>query len=118
LLLPPLMLKTQAKSQRRTSGRFITTMLLLSRGIAKVYYCRMPCDEFEKLEQSFIDVRRQRAEHLAKSTLTPAREEELSRAELKALYDLLDHRVDHGCQRGRTIRLPASRNIGGIIGPY
>jgi hypothetical protein len=91
---------------------------MLSAGITKVYYCRMSCEEFDKLEEVFIDVRRQRAEHSAKSTLTPAREEELSRAELKALYDLLDHRVDHGCQRGRTTRLPASRNIGGIIGPY
>jgi hypothetical protein len=91
---------------------------MLPAGLIKVYYCRMPCEEFQKLEQTFIDVRRQRAGHLAKSTLTPALEEELSRAELKALYDLLDHRADHGCQRGRTTRLPASRNIGGIIGPY
>ena len=93
-------------------------MLILPARVVRVYYCRMPCEEFEKLEQAFIDVRRQRAEHLAESTLTTAREEELSRAELRALYDLLDHRTDHGCQRGRTTRLPASRNIGGIIGPY
>ncbi len=93
-------------------------MRMLPPGIIRVYYCRMPCEEFEKLEQAFIDVRRQRAELLAKDTLTSAREEELSRAELRALYDLLDHRADHGCQRGRTTSLPASRNIGGIIGPY
>jgi hypothetical protein len=116
------MLKTRPKSQRRTEGEALPDGMENNDAdtacIVRVYYCRMPCEEFEKLEQAFIDVRRQRAEYLAKATLTPDREEELSHAELRALYDLLDHRTDHDCQRGRTTRLPASRNIGGIIGPY
>ena len=76
----------------------------------------MPCEEFERLKQSVIEVRKQRAQHIAKATLTPESEEQLSRAELEALFALLDHRLQHRCQG--SAGLPASRSIGGIIGPY
>ena len=88
----------------------------------KVYYCRMECEEFKRLEQSFLDVRLRRLEHVAKATLTPEVEDKLSRTELQALLALLDHRAAHGCQGGSPgadeSKLPASRSLGGIIGPY
>jgi len=76
----------------------------------------MPCEESERLEQSWIEVRKQRARHIAKAALTPELEEQLSRTELEALFALLDHRAVHRCQG--SAGLPASRRIGGIIGPY
>jgi hypothetical protein len=97
----------------------------------------MECEEFKRLEQSFVDVRLRRLEHLANATLTLDLEDKLSRAELQALIGLLDHRAAHGCQSAsrRTggsetaegmadksgvdrSKLPASRSLGGIIGPY
>jgi hypothetical protein len=79
----------------------------------------MECQEFSKLEQGFLAVRRQRAQKIADGKLTPDLEEQLARAELQALYSLLDHRLEHGCQSSTSARkLPASRNLGGIIGPY
>jgi hypothetical protein len=78
----------------------------------------MECQEYEALEQSFVDVRLKRLKHLSDETLTAAMEEELSRAELKALLHLLDHCAEHGCRGRRATKLPASRKIGGIIGPY
>ncbi len=72
----------------------------------------MVSPELARLEQAFVDVRQQRLQHLTKGTLTPELEDQLSRAELTAFYALLDHRAGH------ESKLPASRNIGGIIGPY
>jgi hypothetical protein len=80
----------------------------------------MDCKEFRDLEQSFVELRRRRFELAANGTLTAEVEEQFARAELNALYALLDHRDQHGCQRklGSAAALPASRNMGGIIGPY
>jgi hypothetical protein len=85
-----------------------------------VYHGRMACQEFEKLEQQFVDIRRSRLQHLTSGTMTLDMEDKLSRAELQALYAVLDHRNQHDCQptATRAPKLPASRNIGGIIGPY
>ncbi len=76
----------------------------------------MARQKLEELEQAFVNVRQQRLQHLTNGTLTPEMEDQLSRAELRALYALLDHRAEHDNQR--PSKLPASRNIGGIIGPY
>ena len=76
----------------------------------------MPCEELERLKESVIEVRKERAQHIARETLAPEVEEKLSRAELEALLALLDHRAQHRCQGSSN--LPPPRSIGGIIGPY
>lgn len=76
----------------------------------------MACQELEELERAFVNVRQQRLQHVVNGTLTPELEDQLSHTELRALYALLDHRAEH--DHPRPVKLPASRNIGGIIGPY
>ncbi len=78
----------------------------------------MQCQEFERLEQSFVDLRHERLERVTKGTLAPEVEAQLRRAELQALVEVLDHATKHACQGRVPVKLPASRNIGGIIGPY
>jgi len=82
----------------------------------------MQCKEYDDLEQAFMEVRRRQLSLWRSEQLTPDLEDELSRAELEALFALLDHRAEHGCQpivAGQaSAKAPASRNMGGVIGPY
>ena len=81
----------------------------------------MECKELRQLEQKFVDARRQSLQYSARENRSDNELDDLSRAELKALLALLDHRAEHSCQSpGATnaTRLPPRRNIGGIIGPY
>jgi len=80
----------------------------------------MECEELCRLEMRFVEARR-RSWQSSGGEDRPADEiDDHSRAELKALLAVLDHRAEHGCQSpaGTTTKLPATRNIGGIIGPY
>jgi hypothetical protein len=77
----------------------------------------MNCEERNKLEQAFLEARRQWLRYLQSREATAGEIDKLSRSELEALVALLDHRSEHGCQ-GATRTLPPRRNLGGIIGPY
>ena len=78
----------------------------------------MQCQEFERLEQSFVDLHHERLERVTKETLASEAEARLRRAELQALVEVFDHAIEHACQGRVPVKLPASRNLGGIIGPY
>jgi hypothetical protein len=78
----------------------------------------MNCEEWNRLEQAFLEARRQWLRCCQSESAAAGEIDDLSRAELKALLALLDHRSEHGCQRPGTRGLPPGRNIGGIIGPY
>jgi hypothetical protein len=78
----------------------------------------MECHEFDQLERAFVETRRQWLQYLDRGKVSSEQIDTLSRAELKALLAVLDHRAEHGCHTESTRRLPARRNIGGIIGPY
>jgi hypothetical protein len=78
----------------------------------------MECQEFDQLERAFVQTRKQWLQYVNSRNVSSEQIDTLSRAELKALLAVLDHRAEHGCHTESTRRLPASRNIGGIIGPY
>ena len=78
----------------------------------------MNCEELNKLEQAFLEARRQWLQYSQRGSAAAGEIDNLARAELKALLALVDHRAEHGCQGPTTRSLPAGRNIGGIIGPY
>jgi len=56
----------------------------------------MQCQEYEKLERGFIEVRTA-ARNMGH--MDPAMCEDADRQELQALFRLLDHRMEHRCQR-------------------
>ncbi len=82
----------------------------------------MKCKQFDDLEHSFLEARRQWLQQLSRGDVSPEETDNLSRTELKALTALLEHSAEHGCQRPANERmprkLPSTRNMGGIIGPY
>lgn len=78
----------------------------------------MNCEEWNKLEQAFFEARRQWLKYAQSADATAGEIDNRSRAELKALLGLLEHRAEHGCQGPTARSLPPRRNIGGIIGPY
>lgn len=60
------------------------------------------CSEFEKLENDFIAARRETRRRAAANTLNDRLQAEMDRREITALFKLLDHRAEHGCQREPT----------------
>jgi hypothetical protein len=59
----------------------------------------MDCAQFEELEHEFIRIRSERTKLVLNGLLTLELEEQSSRDELRALFRLLDHKTEHGCQR-------------------
>ena len=58
----------------------------------------MACKEYEALERDFVGIRTKQTSLLLKGELTSELEEQLSRQELTALFRLIDHKTEHGCQ--------------------
>lgn len=55
------------------------------------------CSEYKVLQDRYIAIRSQISKLVITGTLTPDVERELLEKELKALWALQDHRMDHHC---------------------
>ena len=78
----------------------------------------MECKQHSELERAYLDARKQSLQAAVAGKAAAEQIEKLTRAELEALLAIVEHQLQHACRMEALRKLPASRNIGGIIGPY